>query len=55
VHASPRLYRAWLALATRLRALTPRRIAGWSEARELPRPAPRSLHDLARDHGFGDD
>lgn len=54
VHGSPRLYRAWLALATRLRALAPRRLAGWSEARELPRPAPRSLHALARDHGFGD-
>jgi L-lactate dehydrogenase complex protein LldF len=54
VHASPGLYRAWVALATRLRALAPRRVAGWSEARELPKPASRSLRDLARDHGFGD-
>jgi L-lactate dehydrogenase complex protein LldF len=55
VHASPRLYRAWLALATRLRALAPRRIAGWSDARDVPRPAPRSLHALARARGFGDE
>ena len=54
LHRSPRLYRLWLALATVLRGLAPRRVRGWSEARELPRLAPRSLHALARDRGFGD-
>jgi len=52
VHRSPVLYRLWLGLATRLRGLAPRRIAGWSDARELPRPAARSLHDLARERGY---
>jgi L-lactate dehydrogenase complex protein LldF len=55
LHRSPRLYRLWLALATRLRSLAPRRVAGWSDARDVPRPAQRSLHALAREHGFGDE
>lgn len=55
VHRSPRLYRLWLGLATRLRGLAPRHIAGWSDARDLPQPARRSLHALARDRGFSDD
>jgi L-lactate dehydrogenase complex protein LldF len=54
VHRNPVLYRLWLALATRLRGLAPRRIAGWSDARELPRPAARSLHDLARERGYAE-
>jgi len=52
VHRSPALYRLWLGLATRLRRLAPRRIAGWSDARELPRPAARSLPELARERGY---
>ena len=52
VHRRPALYRLWLGLATRLRRLAPRRIAGWSDTRELPRPAARSLHDLARERGY---
>jgi L-lactate dehydrogenase complex protein LldF len=55
LNSSPRLYRLWLAIATRLRGLAPRRIAGWSDARELPRPAARSLHVLARELGFSDE
>jgi L-lactate dehydrogenase complex protein LldF len=55
VHRSPRLYRLWLALATGLRGLAPRRVPGWSDAREVPRPAARSLHALARERGFGDE
>jgi L-lactate dehydrogenase complex protein LldF len=54
VHRNPVLYRLWLALATRLRGLAPRRIAGWSDARELPQPAARSLHDLARERGYAE-
>jgi L-lactate dehydrogenase complex protein LldF len=52
VHARPAWYRLWVRVATRLRALAPRRIPGWSEAREVPRPAPRSLHALARERAF---
>jgi L-lactate dehydrogenase complex protein LldF len=55
LHRSPRLYRLWLALATRLRGLAPRRVSGWSDVREVPRPAARSLHALARERGFGDE
>ena len=55
LHRSPRLYRLWLRVATRLRGLAPRRMPGWSDAREVPRPAPRSLHALARERGFGDE
>jgi L-lactate dehydrogenase complex protein LldF len=51
---SPSLYRLWLGLATRLRGLAPRRVAGWSDARELPRPAARSLHALARERGYAE-
>ena len=52
VHARPALYRLWVATATRLRAFAPRRLAGWSAAREVPRPAARPLHALARERGF---
>jgi len=55
VNRAPRLYRVGLALATRLRVLAPRRVPGWSDAREVPRPAARSLHALARERGFGDE
>ena len=52
LHRSPRLYPFWLGLATRLRRLAPRRVPGWSDAREVPRPAARSLHALARWRGY---
>jgi L-lactate dehydrogenase complex protein LldF len=52
VHARPAWYRLWTGTATRLRALAPRRIAGWSDARATPRPAARSLHALARERGL---
>ena len=55
VNRAPRLYRLGLALATRLRVLAPRHVPGWSDAREVPRPAARSLHALARERGFGDE
>jgi L-lactate dehydrogenase complex protein LldF len=55
VHARPRLYRLLTRAATRLRWLTPRHLGGWSRYRSVPRPAPRSLHELARQRGFGDE
>ncbi len=45
VNAHPRVWRASLWLAGRLRGLMPRRIGGWSRYRATPRPAPRSLHE----------
>jgi L-lactate dehydrogenase complex protein LldF len=46
------LYRLFLRAATRLRALAPRRLGPWTRYRSAPRPAARSLHELARREGF---
>jgi L-lactate dehydrogenase complex protein LldF len=40
--------------ATRLSALTPPRIGPWTENHSAPKAAPRTLHELARDH-LGED
>ena len=55
VHARPAVYRAFLRAASLGRRLVPRRVGNWSMARSTPRPAPRSLHDMAREKGFGDE
>ena len=55
VHSRPLLHRVFRYAATRLRALAPSALAGWSPARRAPRPAARSLHELARDRGFSDE
>jgi len=57
VHASPRIYRLVSRLATRLRRLPPPRLGplrAWTSVRTAPRPAPRSLHELARERGVPD-
>jgi L-lactate dehydrogenase complex protein LldF len=54
VHAAPRLYRLASLLARRFRWLPPPRLGplrAWTSARAAPRPAARSLHDLARQRG----
>ncbi|WP_431686728.1 LutB/LldF family L-lactate oxidation iron-sulfur protein [Hahella sp. NBU794] len=43
----PGLYKLALLLATRLRALTPKHIGPWTRYRSAPKPAARSLHELA--------
>jgi L-lactate dehydrogenase complex protein LldF len=48
LYTSPRLYRAFAWLATRLRALTPPRQGAWTRTRTPLVPAPRSLHELMR-------
>ncbi|MGH8434473.1 MAG: LutB/LldF family L-lactate oxidation iron-sulfur protein [Pseudomonas sp.] len=47
---SPRLYRSFLFLATRLRSLTPGKVGPWTQNHSAPKPAARSLHELAREH-----
>ncbi len=53
LNTSPALYRAFGFMATRLRGLTPGNIGPWTQNHSAPRPAARSLHDLARDHQQG--
>ena len=36
--------------ATRLRALTPSNIGPWTQNHSAPKPAARSLHELAKEH-----
>ncbi len=54
LNTSPALYRIASFAGTRLRALMPGRLGPWTEYREAPQLAPRSLHELAREH-LGDD
>jgi L-lactate dehydrogenase complex protein LldF len=57
IFASPRIYGLVSRLATRLRWLPPPRLGvlrDWTSARSAPRPAPRSLHELAREQGIPD-
>ncbi|MHA7918899.1 lactate utilisation protein LutB domain-containing protein [Alloalcanivorax xenomutans] len=50
MYTRPLLYRLFRFFATRLRALTPSRLGPWTEHRGAPKPAARSLHELARKH-----
>ncbi|WP_027348921.1 LutB/LldF family L-lactate oxidation iron-sulfur protein [Halotalea alkalilenta] len=50
LYTSPRLYRAFSFALTRLRRLTPARLGPWTLNHAPPRPASRSLHELAREH-----
>jgi L-lactate dehydrogenase complex protein LldF len=51
VHSAPWRYRAYTWVATRLRALSPRRQLGWTVHRIALKPAPQTLHErmAARD------
>ena len=50
LHSSPALYRLFSFGATRLRALVPANVGPWTQNHSAPKPAARSLHDLAREH-----
>lgn len=57
VHGSARLYRLMSRLLTRCRRLPPPRVGplrAWTSVRTAPRPARRSLHELARERGVPD-
>lgn len=54
VNTSPGLYRVARFAGTRLRGLMPSNIGPWTEHHAPPKPASRSLHELARDH-LGDE
>jgi len=50
LNTSPTLYRVFGFFATRLRGLTPSNIGPWTQNHSAPKPAARSLHELAREH-----
>jgi L-lactate dehydrogenase complex protein LldF len=51
IHASPALYR----LATKMRWLMPKKLGPWTSMRTAPRPAKKTLHQLAAKHGGNND
>ncbi|MEJ2316726.1 MAG: LutB/LldF family L-lactate oxidation iron-sulfur protein [Gammaproteobacteria bacterium] len=51
LYRKPLLYRMMTKAATRLRMLAPGKAGPWTRYRVAPKPAARSLHDLARTHG----
>jgi len=51
-YAQPWLYSIFSWTATRLRFLAPSRLAGWTKYRSAPKPASRTLHEMARQQGF---
>ena len=52
IYSQPRLHRLFLRAATRLGPLIPKHIGNWTRARSAPRPARRSLHEIATRKGF---
>ena len=52
LYGKPRLYHWFRWAATRFRALAPSRVGAWTRYRTAPRPAARSLEELARQQGF---
>ncbi len=50
LNTSPALYRVFSFFATRLRNLTPSNVGPWSQNHSAPKPAARSLHELAKEH-----
>ncbi len=50
LNTSPSLYRLFGFFASRLRSLTPGNVGPWTQNHSAPKPAARSLHELAREH-----
>jgi L-lactate dehydrogenase complex protein LldF len=50
LNSSPKVYRLFGFFATRLRSLTPSKVGPWTQNHSAPKPAARSLHELAREH-----
>ncbi len=55
VHTNPGRYRLVSGLLSRTGSLVPRLVTPWTRSRRAPRLAPKGLHRLAREAGFGDD
>lgn len=55
IYAHPVNYKIFSWLATRLGFLTPKRLGGWTSYRTAPKPAKRSLAELAAQQGFDHD
>jgi L-lactate dehydrogenase complex protein LldF len=54
LNTSPALNKLFGLAGTRLRGLMPARLGPWTDHRAAPKPAARTLHELARDH-LGDE
>ena len=52
LYSTPIAYRTFLTLATRLRFLTPGWLGGWTRYRSAPKPASKSLHEMAASEGY---
>lgn len=52
IYARPWFYAIFRWAATRLRFLAPSRLGGWTKYRTAPKPASKTLHELARQQGF---
>ncbi|MBI6853296.1 iron-sulfur cluster-binding protein [Pseudomonas cichorii] len=50
LNTSPVLYKAFALMATRLRGLMPGNVGPWTQNHSAPKPAARSLHEMAREH-----
>ena len=50
LNSSPAFYRAFAFMATRLREMAPSNVGPWTQNHSAPKPAARSLHDLAKAH-----
>ncbi|MBX8591546.1 iron-sulfur cluster-binding protein [Pseudomonas cichorii] len=50
LNTSPALYKSFALMATRLRGLMPGNVGAWTQNHSAPKPAARSLHEMAREH-----
>ncbi len=52
LYSKPGFYHLFRWAATRFRALTPPRVGAWTRYRSAPKPAAKSLEEMARQQGF---
>ena len=52
LYSKPGFYHFFRWTATRLRGLTPPRVGAWTRYRSAPKPAAKSLEEMARQQGF---
>ena len=49
-HKHPFIYRSGTKIATRLRKLIPKKLGAWTRVRKAPALAPKTLHELMKQH-----